>query len=65
VARPCSPPSLRVLSAIARNVWRSLVMLRYIFGADLDDLGLERWLGPLEWLASDQEVLKLSGFKAG
>jgi hypothetical protein len=40
-------------------------MLRYIFGADLDDLGLERWLGPLEWLASDQEVLKLSGFKAG
>ena len=51
------PPSLRALPIVARNIWRSLVMLHYVFGVDLEELGVACWLGPLEWLASDSEVL--------
>lgn len=58
-----APPSLRALSVVARNLWSSLVMLRSIFGVDLEAFGLDQWLCPLEWLDSDEGVRKLSGLK--
>ena len=54
------PPSLRALPIVARNIWRSLVMLRYVFDVDLEELGVSCWLRALEWMSSDSRVLTLT-----